>query len=66
MTQQANEEIYEIGDVVRLTASSTKMTVDHHNDDGDIVCLWFNDADELLEAAFNPRQLILVKKRKDV
>lgn len=56
---------FEIGDVVRLTCSSTKMTVDKvgvDQPDGDVECVWFNADDELQSARFHARQLILVKR----
>jgi uncharacterized protein YodC (DUF2158 family) len=55
-----------IGDVVRLKASSTKMTVARHDHEtGQIVTQWFNDANELQEYAFPPAQLVVVRRSTD-
>jgi uncharacterized protein YodC (DUF2158 family) len=54
-----------VGDVVKLAGSSTRMVV-HDIDstdeeaaiEGEIVCRWFNDADDLQEFRFKPAELI--------
>lgn len=61
-------ESFDVGDVVRLNCSSTKMSVDKiepENADGAIECIWFDDADVLQSARFHPEQLVRVKKAGD-
>jgi uncharacterized protein YodC (DUF2158 family) len=56
---------FSVGDIVKLAGSSTKMVVhdvDAASDDaaieGEIVCRWFNEADDLQEFRFRPAELI--------
>lgn len=57
----------EIGAVVKLKGSSTRMVI-HDIDaeaeaaaiEGEIVCRWFNDADDLQECRFKAAELIAV------
>jgi uncharacterized protein YodC (DUF2158 family) len=60
-------EDFDVGDVVRLNSSSTRMTVDKidpDNDEGATFCVWMNDARDLQQAAFHPQQLVNLSDRK--
>lgn len=57
---------FEVGDVVRLNCSAFRMTVDKIEPgapEGEIVCIWINDAADLCEARFHPKQLVLLPRR---
>lgn len=61
------EESFAVGDIVKLKGSSTRMVVHDVDPDadaaaieGEIVCRWFNDADELQECRFKAAELIVV------
>jgi uncharacterized protein YodC (DUF2158 family) len=59
---------FDVGDVVRLTCSSDRMTVADagQGDDGEyILSRWFNEAGDLCEYKFAPAELIIVKKGCD-
>lgn len=59
---------FAIGDVVRLTCPSDKMTVDKiapENADGAVGCVWFNAAGDIQMAFFHTEELILVRGRRD-
>lgn len=56
---------FAVGHVVKLAGSSTRMVVhdidpqaDEAAIEGEIVCRWFNDADDLQEARFKAAELI--------
>lgn len=64
-----SEEAFEIGDIVKLAGSSTRMVVHDVDPDadaaaieGEIVCRWFNDADDLQEFRFKAAALIFVSR----
>jgi uncharacterized protein YodC (DUF2158 family) len=55
---------FAVGDQVRLNSSATVMTV--RSVDGDkVMCRWFNDQVDLIEAEFHPRELTLRKRAGD-
>jgi uncharacterized protein YodC (DUF2158 family) len=57
-----------VGDVVRLNSSSTRMTVDkidRENEEGEVVCIWFDDGKDLKSAAFHIHQLVLVRAAQE-
>lgn len=61
---------FAVGDVVKLAGSSTRMCIhdvdpDHPDAaiEGEIVCRWFNAADELQEMRFKPAELIAVNSK---
>jgi len=53
-------EVLDVGDVVRLTSSITRMTVKSVGEK--IVCRWFDASDDLLSDEFDRDELILVKR----
>lgn len=60
-------EDFDIGDIVRLNCSSTRMTVDKveaENEEGAISCIWMDEGKNLQQASFHPAQLINVSDRK--
>lgn len=59
-----SEEI-EIGDVVRLNSSATRMTVHALGEEGEVVCRWLDDALDLKEAEFWPGELVRLPKPKE-
>jgi uncharacterized protein YodC (DUF2158 family) len=46
-----------IGNVVWLKGGSPKMTITLIADNGNYICSWFNDKQELQTAAFEPNSL---------
>jgi uncharacterized protein YodC (DUF2158 family) len=67
----ADDFSFGVGDIVRLTGGSDKMTVhalpDDESEDGDtrISVIWHDDAGGLQEAAIDPAALVLVKRGVD-
>ncbi len=54
---------FAVGAVVRLNSYSIKMTVDkidEENEEGAVICVWFDDSRQLQGASFHPAQLIIV------
>lgn len=49
------EQMYEVGENVRLRSNGRCMTVHSYNDDGTVHVVWLNDVGELQEARYRRR-----------
>ncbi len=48
---------FNIGDTVQLKSGGPLMTVAYYNHDGQCVCNWFNNKDEVITAVFHDEML---------